>query len=243
VLVMTRGRYHARLASEPADLLAAQTLRHRAFHGRRGPLAEGALDSDTYDACARHVLIEDRAGGGLVACYRLQFFAPAEIEGSYSAQFYDLSRLRAFPGTALELGRFCLHPDHHDPDILRLAWAVLTRMVDEGAVGLLFGCSSFAGADPYHHGRALAALAQRSAPDQWRPGPRAPERVPLNGTLDLREAGGTIPPLLRTYLGMGGWVSDHAVIDRALDTLHVFTGVEIARIPAARARALREIAA
>jgi putative hemolysin len=51
-----------------------------------------------------------------------------------------------------------------------------------------------------------------------------------------------VPPLLRTYLGMGGWVSDHAVIDRALDTLHVFTGVEIARIPPARARALRAIA-
>jgi L-ornithine Nalpha-acyltransferase len=36
-----------------------------------------------------------------------------------------------------------------------------------------------------------------------------------------------LPPLLRTYLGMGGWVSDHAVVDRELDTLHVFTCVEV----------------
>ena len=51
-----------------------------------------------------------------------------------------------------------------------------------------------------------------------------------------------MPPLLRTYLGMGGWVSDHAVIDRAMNTLHVFTGVEVAAIPPARAKALRAIA-
>ena len=48
-----------------------------------------------------------------------------------------------------------------------------------------------------------------------------------------------MPPLLRTYLVMGGWVSDHAVIDNELNTLHVFTGVEIARVPRARAQVLR----
>lgn len=50
-----------------------------------------------------------------------------------------------------------------------------------------------------------------------------------------------LPPLLRTYLLMGGRVSDHAVIDTELDTLHVFTGLEIAAIPGAGARALRAL--
>jgi len=49
--------------------------------------------------------------------------------------------------------------------------------------------------------------------------------------------------LLRSYLAMGGWVSDHAVIDAQMDTLHVLTAVEIATIPPARARILRMIAA
>ena len=48
-----------------------------------------------------------------------------------------------------------------------------------------------------------------------------------------------MPPLLRTYLTMGGWVSDHAVVDTHMNTLHVFTGLEIAAIPPARARLLR----
>jgi L-ornithine Nalpha-acyltransferase len=59
---------------------------------------------------------------------------------------------------------------------------------------------------------------------------------------DPRRAALSMPPLLRTYLAMGGWVSDHAVVDRALNTLHVFTALEIAAIPPARARALRLIA-
>ena len=52
-----------------------------------------------------------------------------------------------------------------------------------------------------------------------------------------------MPPLLRSYLAMGGRVSDHAVIDRQLNTLHVFTGLETAAIPEARKRLLRAVAA
>ena len=83
------------------------------------------------------------------------------------------------------------------------------------------------------------------APDQWRPEPR-PAAYPyarlITATPDPRAGLLALPPLLRTYLAMGGWVSDHAVQDHDLDTLHVFTAVEIARIPPARARALRAIA-
>jgi putative hemolysin len=52
-----------------------------------------------------------------------------------------------------------------------------------------------------------------------------------------------MPPLLRSYLAMGGWVSDHAVIDREMGTMHVFTGLEVRAIPAARKRLLRALAA
>ena len=39
-----------------------------------------------------------------------------------------------------------------------------------------------------------------------------------------------------------GWVSDHAVVDRDLGTLHVFTGLEVRAVPHARARLLRAAA-
>ena len=59
---------------------------------------------------------------------------------------------------------------------------------------------------------------------------------------DAKKAMLRMPPLLRTYLTMGGWVSDHAVVDPKMNTLHVFTGVEIAAIPPVRKRLLRAIA-
>jgi len=39
-----------------------------------------------------------------------------------------------------------------------------------------------------------------------------------------------MPPLLKTYLAMGAWVSDHAVVDLNMKTLHLFTGMEISKI-------------
>lgn len=239
---LRRGPYTARLLSGDDDLTEAQALRHLAFRRGAGGAGSGGagsgLDHDSFDIICRHLLVHE-AQGALVACCRLQDFpAGTDLSASYSAQFYDLSRLSHFAGRKMELGRFCLHPARHDPEILRLTWAALTSIVDAEAITLLFGCSSFAGADPAPHRVALAALHPFVAPPEFAPGPRARERValPLGG--GDRAA---LPPLLRTYLAMGGWVSDHAVIDRDLDTLHVFTGLPISAVPQPRARALRGI--
>lgn len=241
---LSRGLYEVRLATSAEAVAAAQRLRYLAFRGARGRAEGEDRDADAFDEHAQHVLVQDRASGALVATYRVQMFDGTTIAQSYAAQFYDLSRLERFPAPMLEMGRFCLDPSRHDPDILRLAWAAMTQMVDAAGVGLLFGCSSFAGADPARHAAALGALTTRTAPHRWRPGPRAPERIALSGLAPPGQpAAPRMPPLLRTYLMMGGWVSDHAVIDRDLDTLHVLTGVDISTIPPARARALRLIAA
>lgn len=231
-----RGAYAARLAEAEEDLTEAQALRHLAFR----PAAAAGEDSDEFDALCRHLLVRETASDVLVACCRLQDFADGgRLSASYSAQFYDLGRLARVPGRKLEIGRFCLHPARHDPDILRLAWGALTAIVDAEAVSLLFGCTSFPGADPAPHMAALAALRAHVAPEALRPGQRAAEMVALPP--GEGDASG-LPPLLRSYLAMGGMVSDHAVIDRHLDTLHVLTVLPVASVPPARARALRAIA-
>jgi putative hemolysin len=184
-----------------------------------------------------------------VCCFRLLPLAGGrEIERSYSAQYYDLSRLADYPGAMLELGRFCLHPDRHDPEILRLAWGAMTQIVDRAGIELLFGCSSFAGTDASHHHEALAMLrAGHLAPRCWLPRVKAKSVFRFGRALrhhrpDRTRALLAMPPLLRSYLLMGAWVSDHAVVDHDLNTLHVFTGLEISAIPPARARLLRGVA-
>ena len=231
----TKGRYRVRLATSAQDVEAAQRLRFRAFRGGEG------LDHDRFDATCRHVLVEGLADQRLAGTCRLLVLTRAEdVAASYSAQFYDLSALsRAFP-RMMELGRFCL-AEGAEPDVLRLIWAALTRIVDGEGVGLMFGCTSFTGTAAEDHAEALAALAAgHLARRDLQPGRRAAEVVPLRAAPhDARRAMQQMPPLLRTYLAMGGWVSDHAGVDRDLGTLHVLTGVEIAAIPPARARLLR----
>ena len=243
---LVKGRYSARLATSADERLAVQRLRHLCFvEASGGQSRPDGLDRDDHDAHCRHAMIEDRRDGRLIATFRLMSLSSgAGIGRSYAAQFYDLTALTGYPGPMAELGRFCVIPGLRDPDVLRVAWGLLTRMVDEAGVTFLFGCASFAGADATPYRGALAMLhARHLAPPSWRPGVRAPEVVALAGPApDPRLALLQVPPLLRTYLLMGGRVSDHAVIDRDLNTLHVFTGLETGRVPAARARALRAVA-
>lgn len=233
------GRYVLRVAAGPQDLTRALALRAKCFE---------AAGADGFDARCTHVLIEMAEGGALVCCFRILPLAAGDIAQSYSARFYNLTALAQFGGPVLEIGRFCTDPDHPDPDILRLAWAFLTRWVDAHQVGLLFGCASFKGCDASLHLDAFAQLfARHQAPPRWQPRAKAPEVFDFANGLaghraDSRRGAAGIPPLLRSYLLMGGWVSDHAVFDRALGTMHVFTGVEIAAVPESRARLLRALA-
>ncbi len=249
MLTLRKGRYQARFAETDADLRAAQGLRHAAFIAGTGAVARpGNLDADEFDAICRHVLVEDQRSGALVCCFRLLPLRDgADIATSYSARYYELSALSAFRGPMVEMGRFCMAPGVHDPDILRVAWGAMTRYVDEEGVEMLFGCSSFHGTDAQDYLDAFAMLKERHlAPKRWLPKVKAPDVFRFARRLrrrpDAKRASLTMPPLLRTYLLMGGWVSDHAVVDRDLNTLHVFTGLEISAIPPARARLLRAVA-
>ena len=247
--MMFKGRHACRMAQSAADLAAAQSLRHACFIAQTGAAsrAEG-LDGDAFDAVCSHVLVEERGTGRLVATFRfLPLTSGAEIGRSYAAQYYDLDALRAYDKPMVEMGRFCIDPHAKDPDVLRVAWAAMTSYVDATGVGMLFGCSSFQGTEPQAYADAFAMLKERHlAPKRWLPRIKAPKVFSfakgLRNRADHTQALRTMPPLLRSYQTMGGWVSDHAVVDPDLNTLHVFTGLEIGSIPPARARALRAVA-
>lgn len=244
-----KGRYIARLAESEDDIRAAQRLRWLCFVARNDASDHEHLEADSLDPEFRHMLVEDGTNGQLVCCFRfLPLSSGAEISRSYSAQFYNLSALESFNGPMAEMGRFCIHPESHDPDVLRIAWAAMTRFVDETGIEMLFGCSSFMGTEPEAHTEAFAMLKERHlAPRRWLPRVKAPKVFRFARALRLRkpdpkQAMAAMPPLLRSYLAMGGWVSDHAVVDPSLHTMHVFTGVEIRAIPPARKRLLRAVA-
>ena len=130
------GRYGVRFAEGRDDLRSALHLRQMSFRRAGAGANAGASggaganaganagagggtafpDADRHDDLCAHVLVEDRATGALVCCFRLMRFASgAAIAASYAAQFYDLSALQGFAAPMAEVGRFCTDPAGTDP--------------------------------------------------------------------------------------------------------------------------------
>lgn len=227
------GRYGVRLAKTEADVAACQALRHQCFFGSAG------VDDDGYDGLCDHLMIADP--GGLVATCRLrQLSSGATISKTYAGARYDLRRLAGYDRPMLELGRFCVADHAQDADALRLLWGSLTQIVDAADIGMLFGCTSFPGVDPAVYHAGFGVLARRHlAPSGLAPCVAAKDIVRLDPAAASAEGRVQLPVLLRSYLSMGGWVSDHAVVDHQMQTMHVFTALQTADIPARRAASLR----
>ena len=238
------GRYRARYASSQIDVLAAQSLRYQCFNLSN----KDELDVDDFDALCQHVLIENLETQKLICCYRiLKFDSGKNISSSYSSQFYDLKVIENFTEPMIEVGRFCIDPEVNDPSVALTAWAALAQIVDHNQTQFLFCCSSFEGIEKEKYFDSFALLRDRyMAPDHWRPKIKAAQVFCYSKDLiykvDKKKALLNMPPLLKTYLSMGAWVSDHAVVDLNMKTLHLFTGMEISKIPKSRKKFLLNLA-
>lgn len=235
-----QGAWEIRPAAA-SEMAALSELRGLAFRG-------GGADGDTFDARCLHLWLEERVAlpGVPLATVRMQLHPEGELGQGYAAQFFDLTALAQAPGPALELGRLCVHPDHQTPDTMRLIWAGLTRVVSATGAARLIGCTSFTGTEPGAFDAALCLLAARHlGPEGQRPRARVRGAV---GFADRAtqppgpQALVQLPPLLRAYLSLGGWVGGDLVVDRDLGTCHVFTCVEIATMPERRKKLLRALA-
>lgn len=235
------GGWQMRLAGV-GDQAAILRLRAQAF--RQDVDAD---DSDPFDARSLHLWV-GQAGQGPRATVRLAVhYSSADILGGYAAQVYDLRALAAATYPVIELGRLCSDPagPAADADVLRMLWAGVARITLRSSAVRLIGCTSFPTTDPKTLEPALAVLASRFVgPGALRPPLKAPETYPLPQLAKPSDCPqiGVLPPLLRAYLALGGWVSDHVVIDRDLGTSHIFTCVDVAAMPAARKRVLTRMA-
>ena len=230
------GSLQVRLAETQADIEAAQALRYRVFYQEMGahPTIEMALvqrDFDDFDAVCDHLLVIDRAKGagadGVVGTYRLiRREAALRFGRFYTAAEYDISRLAAYPGELLELGRSCVEAASRNRATMQLLWRGIAAYVFHYGIELMFGCASLPGTDPdalalplsylYHHHLAPPELRARALPERFVDMNRlAKESVDPALALPL------LPPLIKGYLRLGGFVGDGAVIDHQFNTTDV----------------------
>lgn len=230
------GDLGVRLAVSDAEIRAAQALRFQIFHGEMGARASAAalatgLDQDAYDTVADHLLVLDHSIGegpeAVVGTYRLiRQEAAAQVGGFYSAAEYDLQTLHRFPGRLLELGRSCVQAAYRGRAVMQLLWRGIAAYVFLHEIELMFGCASLPGTDPdalalelsylrqYH--LAPPALRPRALPGRFVDMARLPP-----GDVDPRAALAVLPPLLKGYLRLGGFVGEGAVVDPEFNTTDV----------------------
>lgn len=238
---LTMGDLAVRLASSPEDIEAAQALRWQIFYqeGDATPSAEMSRlgrDFDAFDDVCDHLLVVDRSLGdgpkSVVGTYRLiRRPAAAKRGGFYSRAEYDIERMVAWPGKVLELGRSCVSAPYRGRPLMQLLWRGIAAYVFKHDIELMFGCASMPGVNPdalalplsylHHNHLAPEALRVRALPELY----VDMNRLPAD-QIDLREALAVLPPLIKGYMRLGGWVGEGAVIDHQFGTTDVFVIVK-----------------
>jgi putative hemolysin len=230
------GNLGLRLAETAAEVDAAQALRYRVFYEEMGARADAATaasrrDADEFDAVADHLLVLDHdLGNGpeaVVGTYRMIRRPGAQRLGRfYSESEYDIAPLVAWPGEVMELGRSCVAPPYRTRGTLQLLWRGIAAFVFRHRIDLMFGCASLPGTDQDALAPLLSYLhANHLAPPALRPRALPARHVPMDRlALDQtasKAALVALPPLIKGYLRLGGFVGDGAVIDAQFNTTDV----------------------
>ena len=232
----TQSRLEVRLAATEEEIAAAQALRYRVFYEEMGakPTADMAArhsDFDDFDTICDHLLVLDHArgagGAAVVGTYRLIRRKVGEAHGKfYTAGEYDIANILERGGNFMELGRSCVDVDYRTGTTMQLMWSGIANYVWDHGVDLMFGCASLPGTDPAALSTQLAYLYHyHLAPEDIRPRALPELFVDMNladkDSLNPRRALASLPPLVKGYLRLGGFVGDGAVIDHQFNTTDV----------------------
>jgi L-ornithine Nalpha-acyltransferase len=237
IVKVVAGDFEVRVAKTAEEIDAAQALRYRIFYEEMAahPTPEVARlrrDVDAYDEVCDHLLVLDRRRGegpeGIVGTYRLiRRAAAAKMGRFYSSAEYDVQKMIDYPGEVLELGRSCIAKDARNTATMQMLWRGIALYAYHYNIQVMFGCASFPGTDPSQHAQAMSYLYHHHlAPPEIRA--RALESRYVNmemlppGSYDPRKAMARVPPLIKGYLRLGGYVGDGAVIDSEFNTTDVF---------------------
>ena len=230
------GDLAVRLAESEAEIRAAQRLRFKIFYEEMAakPTGEMALqgrDFDDFDDIADHLLVLDTSKGsgaeGVVGTYRLIRRESAARKGSfYTADEYEIDKLVSYPGEVLELGRSCVDSTYRTGSTMQLLWRGIATYVFTHDIEVMFGCASLPGVNPdalelplsylYHYHLAPQHLRPIALPERY----TTMRRLSADD-LDPKSALSALPPLIKGYLRLGGFVGDGAVIDHQFHTTDV----------------------
>jgi len=246
-MTLDASRYRVKLAETEAERAGAQRLRYRVFVEEMGANASpeehaARREWDDFDAFADHLvmLALDPAIADpldrVVGVYRLMRGEVAAAgPGFYGATEYDLGPIVASERKSVELGRSCVALDHRGGPGVHLLWNGLAAYVLEREIELLFGVASFHGTDAGPLAEALSLLHhEHLAPPDLRVRARPERYLEMNlmprDAIEATRALQSIPPLIKAYLRLGGFVGEGAYVDSDFNTIDVCVVMDTGRM-------------
>ncbi|MEQ8334802.1 GNAT family N-acyltransferase [Nisaea sp.] len=242
---LVSGPLEVKIATSEEDIHAAKRLRYQVFYEEMGAVPSPAarasrLDEDAFDDVADHLLVLDHSRGSgpeaVVGTYRLIRRAGAMAAGGfYTADEFDISKLVAQSGEILELGRSCTANGYRTRPTMQLLWKGIAAYVFQNDIALMFGCASLPGNDAaalrtqlgylHHHHLAPERIRATALPQRY----TEMNLVPAE-EIDARRAAAALPPLIKGYLRLGGYVGHGAVVDHQFNTTDVCVIVETSNV-------------
>ena len=229
------GSLKITLAQSWQEVEKALALRYQIFYEEMGAkptleIEKTEKDHDPLDQYCDHLIVYDtavRENGQpkIIGTYRLTRQISAEKYGNfYTANEFDISILY-HQNNILELGRSCIHPAYRKKPTLHILWRGIAAYMNYYSIKLLFGCASFSGNDIHALKMALSYLYHyHLAPISIRTKALESRYIPLNyypkDQVDTKIFS-QLPPLIKGYMRVGGFVGDGAVIDQDFNTIDV----------------------
>jgi putative hemolysin len=230
------GDITVRLAKSEEEIHLAQALRYDIFYkeftAKPTPEVRAAQrDFDKFDDYADHLIVLDNriadSSKNIVGTYRmLRQDKAKELGQFYTADEFDISKLTDNHDGLLEMGRSCVLQEYRTKAVLQLLWQGIAEYVAHYKVNFLFGCASFHGTDPDILAEELSYLYHNHlAPESFRPVALPDLYTNMNivpaDHIDAKKVIRNLPPLIKGYLRIGGFVGDGAFIDYNFDTVDV----------------------
>ena len=225
-----------KIAQSDQELRAAQRLRYRVFVEELGANTSEKchrlqLEYDEFDESFEHLILVDEANKdvseNVIGVYRLLTGDVAYKEkGFYSAVEYDLQKLINSGRKILELGRSCVNIHHRGGVALYMMWNGLAEYVIKNKIDILFGVASFHGTDSNAITHALSFLHHNHlAPENLQVRALGKNRIEMD-ILPISEVNRMIalkqlPPLIKAYIRLGGFVGCGASLDNDFNTIDV----------------------
>jgi len=230
------GSLTTRLAHDSHELKEAQRVRYEVFceelSARKSIDRDKRLEQEKHDLICDHLLVLENSGLDDSKIVGTQRFLVKQASdghlGFRSQSEFDLEGLAAKHPVKkfMELGRSCILKPYRSKRTIELMWHGTWAYAVQKRIDVMTGCASFYASDVTEISEQLGFLSTLSSKrEEWKIRPTQKNAIEISQfekrDIDAKQAIRGLPPLIKGYLRLGAYFSEHAVVDEEFGTIDV----------------------